>query len=227
MQHRIRTIMERTGLTQQQFAERIKISPSTLSNIFNGKTQPTNKLFSAIHQTFPDINVNWLLFGEGEMHLSSPAIASVVGDSRVPFPADPNPAPVALGNSEPDLFSSIPDDELTPMVGAMPSTLSSSSGLGPNVASVPSSLSVHPDVMPEGDTTNGRLNGSAASVGGHQSTVVSTSNGRRQTRRTLSHTPAVQDIGLSMKNIDKITREIKEIRVFFSDGTYESFVPAK
>ncbi len=60
--------MKRENMTQQDFARAIDVSPASLSNIFNGKTNPTNNHVSAIHRCFPDINVNWLMFGEGDMY---------------------------------------------------------------------------------------------------------------------------------------------------------------
>lgn len=228
MQHRIRTIMESTGLTQQQFADRISISPSTLSNIFNGKTQPTNKLFSAVHNTFPEINVNWLLFGEGEMYLSSPAMASVVGGPGVPFPTDPDPAPVSPSNVEPDLFATIPDEELTPMVSPMSS---SSSVTNPRASEMSGMLHAgmsSTQVVGVGSADYGRSSKvqQSAAVGQRPSSNPASSTHQRQARRQQPEpNPSVLSFGA--KNIDKNERAIKEIRVFFSDGTYESFVPSK
>ena len=45
----------------------IGIAPATLSGIFNGRTQPTLATAKAIHDCFPAISLNWLMFGEGEM----------------------------------------------------------------------------------------------------------------------------------------------------------------
>ena len=67
MKDRILEIMKRNNMTQQEFAAALEISPATLSNIFNGKTNPTNNHVMAIHKRFPQINVNWLMFGEGNM----------------------------------------------------------------------------------------------------------------------------------------------------------------
>ena len=72
MKERILQIMRRENMTQQEFAKAIEVSPASLSNIFNGKTNPTNNHVSAIHRRFPDININWLMFGEGDMYTSLP-----------------------------------------------------------------------------------------------------------------------------------------------------------
>lgn len=67
IEERIRHIMETQGMNQQMFAERTGIAPATLSNIFKGRTRATNNQTMALHRAFPNLNVNWLLFGEGEM----------------------------------------------------------------------------------------------------------------------------------------------------------------
>jgi len=67
MRQRIHDIMTTMGMTQTEFAGALGISPSSLSNIYNGRTSPTNNHVQAIHRRFPQINTNWLLFGDGEM----------------------------------------------------------------------------------------------------------------------------------------------------------------
>lgn len=71
MKERIMEIMKLEGMTQQEFAAALDISPASLSNIFNGKTNPTNNHVNAIHKRFPQINISWLMFGEGDMYLKS------------------------------------------------------------------------------------------------------------------------------------------------------------
>ncbi|MBQ9286660.1 MAG: helix-turn-helix transcriptional regulator [Bacteroidaceae bacterium] len=67
MKERIYKIMQSENMTQREFAQALGISPSSLSSIFNGHTSPTNYTVQAIHRQFPDINIAWLMFGEGEM----------------------------------------------------------------------------------------------------------------------------------------------------------------
>ncbi len=68
MINRIRQIMEQAEMSQQDFSTTLGISAASLSSIFNGRTNPTNNHVMAIHRAFPQINVNWLLFGEGPMY---------------------------------------------------------------------------------------------------------------------------------------------------------------
>ena len=69
---RIRMIMEDQHMTQQVFADFLQQSPATLSSIFNGRTRPTLNIVEAIKSKIPDISTEWLLFGKGDMRLSSP-----------------------------------------------------------------------------------------------------------------------------------------------------------
>lgn len=85
MKNRIRQIQEREGMSQKDFAAAVGISAATLSSIYNGRTQPTGRLVDAIHRRFPDINVNWLMFGEGNMLESENAPA---GSSDHPVSAE-------------------------------------------------------------------------------------------------------------------------------------------
>ena len=60
--------MEDQHLTQQNFAQMIGISTATLSNIFNGKTNPSLSIVDGIHKSFPQVNVYWVLYGTPPMY---------------------------------------------------------------------------------------------------------------------------------------------------------------
>ncbi len=69
---RIKQIMEDQHMTQQVFADFLQQSPATLSSIFNGRTRPTLNIVDSIKTKFPDISIEWLLYGEGDMYVSHP-----------------------------------------------------------------------------------------------------------------------------------------------------------
>lgn len=167
MKERIRLIMEKAKMSQQDFAAKLGISPASLSSIFTGRTNPTNNHVQAIHRVFPEINVNWLLFGEGEMYtVPDGTDSNVTAESAMAG----EPAKVPQGNDrsqmgvEPQLFNFGNDGQVSP----------SSHPAVPNAAAFPS-------YIPFSD---------------------------------------------SVKTIDKHIRKVKEIRVFFDDGTYETFFPS-
>lgn len=73
MKNRILQIMQVQHMNQQAFSNLTGISTATLSNILNGKTNPTMGQVSALMKTFPTLDSRWLLFGEGEMFVSDRA----------------------------------------------------------------------------------------------------------------------------------------------------------
>lgn len=154
MKDRIRRIMESQHMTQQVFAQFIKISPATLSGIFNGRTNPSLNIVEAIKNSLPSISTDWLLFGNGPMYIDvskGESVASAVGSA--------------------DSKEALLDFET-------PST-------APSIAS---------------------------QTGGFVQGVNSTPKNMEQ---------------FVVKNIDKPQRKITEIRIFFDDQTWETFLPKK
>lgn len=141
-------------MTQQVFAQFIKISPATLSGIFNGRTNPSLNIVEAIKNSLPSISTDWLLFGNGPMYIDvskGESVASTGGS------ADSKEAMLDFGT---------------------PST-------APSIAS---------------------------QTGGFVQGVNSTPKNMEQ---------------FVVKNIDKPQRKITEIRIFFDDQTWETFLPKK
>ncbi len=169
MKDRIRRIMNLEGLNQHEFSSKLGISPASLSSIFTGRTKPTNNHVQAIHRVFPEINIIWLLFGDGPMFStdSQESDGSIV--SRVEM----------LDEHDKD--------------GEEASNVSS-----------------------------------AGSMGELFDTQTGVESPRRVcgTRSNNSHIVSANAKSEKAKSIDNINRRIKEIRVFFNDGTYEAFVPA-
>ena len=154
MKDRIRRIMESQHMTQQVFAQFIKISPATLSGIFNGRTNPSLNIVEAIKNSLPSISTDWLLFGNGPMYIdvSKGESAASAGGSA--------------GSQE-----ALLDFEAT---SSAPPIASQAGGFVQGVNSTPKNIEQ-----------------------------------------------------FVMKNIDKPQRKITEIRIFFDDQTWETFLPKK
>lgn len=64
---RLKALISALGLSDSQFADRCSISRSTLSLLLSGKNKKiSDVILSQIHETFPDVSILWLLFGEGD-----------------------------------------------------------------------------------------------------------------------------------------------------------------
>lgn len=161
MKDRIRQIMESQHMTQQVFADFIGLAPATLSSIYNERTRPTLSVVEAIKKKIPNISTDWLMFGLGEMYVTTSAPA----DS--PFPADENSMNGGTVNLNPMLnFDQTPS---------------------------PTPQQVVQTPLPF--------------------------NSVRNTRPEMEQ--------MSVKVIDRVQRRVKEIRVFYDDQTWETFVPEK
>lgn len=67
MVNRIFTFIESQQLTPTEFADKIGVSRASISSIKTGRTQPTLSLVEKIKQHYPDIDVEWLIFGKGNV----------------------------------------------------------------------------------------------------------------------------------------------------------------
>ena len=173
MKDRIRQVMEWAKLSQQDFAARLEVSPASLSSIFTGRTNPTSNHVNAIHRVFPEININWLMFGEGEM---------LIGRAG----------------------------EQAGATASSPAAPASEEGVAASAVQVP-------------------MNGSLFSVTDFEGSAERTVPPIYGNQRTAGHSLSRQQASRERENvkyIERPVRKIKEIRVFFDDGTYESFSPS-
>lgn len=179
MKDRIQAIMEAKGMAQNIFAQTLELSPATISSIFTGRTNPTNNHVQAIHRAFPEININWLLFGEGEMYTNGGE------ENDTPFQ------------------EKIEQNQMSEEMSALASPATSA------YSEVP--LSLFPETMsPVHEGKETRRGGAQAGSG-----QLVTAEWQAMVLAELAR----------MNNQDKVERKIKEIRVFYSDGTFEAFAP--
>ena len=64
---RIERLIETEGLSQRQFAAKVGYSYSSLNKIMLGLRSVPNALPTKIVETYTDVRLDWLLYGEGEM----------------------------------------------------------------------------------------------------------------------------------------------------------------
>ena len=74
---RIRMIMEREKVPPRVFAETIGVQQSTLSHILNDRNKPSLEVVMKVHQTYNYVNLEWLLYGKGEMIASAEDASAV------------------------------------------------------------------------------------------------------------------------------------------------------
>ena len=148
-------------MTQQVFANCIGTTPATLSGIFNDRTRPTINIIESIKKKFPDISLEWLMFGIGDMYQTSST--PLQGDQQSPI------VPPSMGQN-------VQDQVLD-------------------------------------------FSSQAAPTPSFALQQTSSYNSVRNTHQEMSRE--------EVKIVDKPMRKVTEIRVYYDDQTWESFVPSK
>ena len=243
MKERIRKIMELAHLSQQDFADRLGMSPASLSGIFNGRTNPTNNHVQAIHRAFPQINVSWLMFGEGDMF-----VPSSDGEEHSPF------SETQSGDDE-NFKGTLTDSTSLDAGGKAGGGMLYKQGVlmdkdedSPEVGSRGAAEGLRESSRPTENPLKGGnslLRGDRAERRGAVDVERRAGDGRMAYGSNFQHGRngmsgcvragsayagrEVRENGRFVDNvniIDRPPRKIKEIRVFYDDGTYEAFVPS-
>ena len=136
-----------------QFAEKIEISPSSLSHILNGRNKPSLEVVMKIHKACTYVNLLWLLYGEGEME----------NQENAPVPEDSAISGMMMYGESPIFASNGAED---------------------------------------------------------------CENRKEMQLKTPVYAPK-EIVREEVKYVEKPARKITEIRIFFDNGTYETFRPDK
>lgn len=88
MVERINLLLKAKNITARQFAEEIGIQPSGMSHILSGRNNPSLDFVMKVVKRWPEININWLMFGKGEMYVGLPSSAPTVSQAEEPMPAE-------------------------------------------------------------------------------------------------------------------------------------------
>lgn len=70
MNERLKQIIEYYNITPHAFSQKIGVSEGTVRKILNENTTIRSDNLEKISQTFTDIDLHWLITGQGEMLLS-------------------------------------------------------------------------------------------------------------------------------------------------------------
>ena len=91
---RIAHIIRAKNLTAAEFALRLGIQPSNVSHLLAGRNNPSLEFVRKLKETFPEYNLDWIVFGKGPMTVSEPFVEPRAADniSIVQEPAVENDA---------------------------------------------------------------------------------------------------------------------------------------
>lgn len=113
MKDRIAHIMRAKNLKATDFANLLGIQPSGMSHILSGRNQPSLDFVKRVKETFPEYNLDWIIFGTGPMTNSEPAKESFTAQLEAAIPSTDElhfetpeeiPVPAAIPSGVKSLF---------------------------------------------------------------------------------------------------------------------------
>ena len=72
MKERIEQIIRAKNLTATEFALKLGIQPSNVSHLLAGRNNPSLEFVKKLKETFPEYNLEWIVFGKGPVTISEP-----------------------------------------------------------------------------------------------------------------------------------------------------------
>ena len=173
---RIELLMKCYNLSSSQFADKTGIQRASVSHILSGRNNPSLEVMLKIYESFPGLDMKWLMTGVGE---------EPVGDVSVVKETETSPQVAGLFSG---FENAADDDNHLPFVNAVVSE---------SVVPAVRKPRVQPEVQRVSDTS-----------------APQPEKRRAVQSRVAAQAPVAQ-------------RKIKEVRVFYTDGTYEVLVPER
>lgn len=97
MNTRLKQFLDAENISQSQFADTIKVVRASVSHVLSGRNNPSYEFIRAIMNSYPELNIEWLMLGKGKMYKSAP--------TEVP-PTPAQPQIQSLFYDDEDLFDS-------------------------------------------------------------------------------------------------------------------------
>lgn len=69
---RLAHILRSKNMTASQFAEKMKIQPSNVSHLLNGRNKPSVDFLVKLKEVFPEYNFDWIIMGKKPITINDP-----------------------------------------------------------------------------------------------------------------------------------------------------------
>lgn len=211
---RFKKIMSRERLpTVGVFADNIGVQQSTISHILNARNMPSMDLLTKIYERYPDLRLEWLLYGKGNMSIHDEATNN--------------------NGAEDSVFTE-------PLFTGQRSN--NSNAYNPNAygnSNAGSSTNAHSNSNVHNANANTNVNAEERTIriekggvnpekqGVNSSGVSGVSEKRKEMMVNSTENAPKETVIQEIRYIEKPSRKITEIRIFFDDNTYEIFKSEK
>ncbi len=71
MNTRLKQFLAAENITQAQFADSINVVRASVSHVLSGRNNPSFDFIKAMMMRYPNLNIDWLMFGKGRMYKDS------------------------------------------------------------------------------------------------------------------------------------------------------------
>tara|TARA_R110002012_G_scaffold66701_1_gene174357 strand:+ start:8777 stop:9196 length:420 start_codon:yes stop_codon:yes gene_type:complete len=87
---RLEKILDYYALSAAAFAEEIDFNRSTISHLLSGRNKPSLEFVMKLYQKFPDIDMDWLLFGKGNFPSTGENLKRPENQKQIKTPNEEN-----------------------------------------------------------------------------------------------------------------------------------------
>lgn len=207
---RLKGLIQALGVTNSQFADKCGIPRPSLSQLLGGRNKKiSDVIVGQIHQAYPEVNILWLLFGEG-------AMMNIVNNGCIQPEAGSSGASV----------QNLQQDNLELQPGTINFQNSEIAGEGGYGASSKIGQDGGMDL---------NLYNQGGEIPGNRSNVQNYGNVRPLNKQNNQFNPSAKQVvdadarvvGL-MKQIEQMKknpRKVSQITIYYDDSTFETFYP--
>ncbi len=207
---RLKGLIQALGVTNSQFADKCGIPRPSLSQLLGGRNKKiSDVIVGQIHQAYPEVNILWLLFGEGPM-------MNIVNNGCIQPEAGSSGASV----------QNLQQDNLELQPGTINFQNSEIAGEGGYGAS---------SKIGQDGGIDLNLYNQGGEIPGNRSNVQNYGNVRPLNKQNNQFNPSAKQVvdadarvvGL-MKQIEQMKknpRKVSQITIYYDDSTFETFYP--
>jgi len=109
MNQRIELLLRIKDVTASKFADMIGVQPSNISHIISGRNKPSLDFIIKVVEAFPDISLEWLMFGKGNMYSQMNVISAEKEIEQLKLEVEK----LNKVNTQVDLFSELETTEIS------------------------------------------------------------------------------------------------------------------
>lgn len=213
MNNRIALVLKAKNISPSTLADDLGVQRSGISHILNGRNKPSLEFIQKLIKLYPDISIQWILFGEGQMMNPYPG--------RLPEVAESNASNLPEEKTKPrimELFSTVDDPDQNKPIPEQEKVVINEGQLPPNQIDTP---------LLENDILNaGKIKDEEFGETGINEPAIPPSGPLKGEHRKPEVHSAIKEIKKPEQPL-KAVRKISKILVFYNDRTFVEYNPGE